>query len=50
MKDVFLSILSVFVQKTTVYLLAERGEVEMIGMVGTGRAGLENRKSEPGDR
>lgn len=31
MKDVLISMLGIFVQKTTVYLLAGRGEMEMVG-------------------
>lgn len=37
MKDVLISMLSIFVQKTAVYLLAERGEVEVVGMEWVGQ-------------
>lgn len=37
MKDVFISVRGIFVQKTTVYLLAGRGEVEMVGIEWVGQ-------------
>lgn len=49
MKDVLISMLSIFVQKTTVYLWPERGEVEVVGMEWV-RQGWKIGKNEQGVR